>query len=62
MTVGELKEILEEYPDSARVFIESENTFTNQGDTLWAQKVLDSYCCEEETGHRDALMLVGSVR
>ena len=62
MTVCEPKEVLEEYPDSTRVFMESENTFTNQGDTLWAQKILDSYCCEEEIGHRDALMFVGDVR
>ena len=62
MTVGELKEVLKEYPDSTRIFIESENTFTKKGDTVWAQKVLDSYCCEEGIGHRDALMLVGGVR
>ena len=62
MTVGELKEVLKEYPDSTRIFMESENTFTNQGNTTWAQKVLDSYCCEEVIGHRDALMLVGDVR
>ena len=62
MTVGELKEVLKEYSDSTRIFIELENTFTNQGDTIWTQKVLDSYCCKEELGHRDALMLVGSVR
>ena len=62
MTVGELKEVLKKYPDSTRIFIESENTFTNQGDTVWAQKVLDSYCCEEAIGRREALMLVGAVR
>ena len=44
------------------LFVESVNTITNQGETLWAQKVLDSYCCEEKIKHRDALMLVGDVR
>jgi len=62
MTVGELKEVLKEYPDSTRIFMESENTFINQGNTIWAQKLLDSYCCEENVGHRDALMLVGDIR
>lgn len=62
MTVGELRKVLKEYPNDTRIFVESENTITNQGNTLWAQKVLDSYCCEEKIKHRNALMLVGSVR
>ena len=62
MTVGELRKVLKEYPNDTRIFVESENTITNQGNTLWAQKVLDSYCCEEKIKHRDALMLVSDVR
>ena len=40
MTVGELRKVLKEYPNDTRIFVESENTITNQGNTLWAQKVL----------------------
>ena len=62
MTVGELKKVLKEYSDDIRVYVESINTFTNRGDTLWAQKILDSYCCEEKIKKRDALMLVGDIK
>ena len=61
MTVRELKKILENYHDDIIIYVESENS-GNKGDTLWAQKVLDSYCCEERLGKEDALMLVGDIR
>ena len=61
MTVGELKKILKNYRDDTVIYVESENS-ANKGDTLWAQKVLDSYCCEERIGKEDALMLVGTIK
>lgn len=63
MTVGELKEVLKEYPDDAFVYVEPENA-NNIGNTVWAQKVLDSYCCVDTVarGREDVLMLVGDTR
>ncbi len=61
MTVGELKKILKNYHDDTVIYIEAENS-ANKGDTLWAQKVLDSYCCDERVGKEDALMLVGTIK
>ena len=60
MTVGELKTALEEFPEDARIFIESENSHI-RNDTTWAQEILDSYCCEDKMRKQKALMLVGSV-
>lgn len=60
MTVGELEAILEEFPKDARIFIESENSHI-KNDTIWAQEILDSYCCEDKIRKQKALMLVGSV-
>ena len=61
MTVGELRKILKNYHDDTVIYVEAENN-ANKGDTLWAQKVLGSYCCEERVGKKDALMLVGNIR
>lgn len=60
MTVGELEAILEEFPGDARIFIESENSHI-RNDTIWAQEILDSYCCEDKMRKQKALMLVGSA-
>ena len=60
MTVRELEAILEEFPKDARIFIESENSHI-KNDTIWAQEILDSYCCEDKIRKQKALMLVGSV-
>ena len=61
MTVRELKKILKNYRDDTLIYVESENS-GNKGDTRWAQKVLDSYCCEERIGKEDCLMLVGTIK
>ena len=61
MTVRELKKILKNYHDDTLVYVEPENS-ANTGDTLWAQKVLDSYCCEKRIGKEDVLMLVGTIK
>ena len=61
MTVRELKKILKNYHDDTLIYLEPENS-ANNGDTLWAQKVLDSYCCEKRTGKEDVLMLVGDIK
>jgi len=61
MTVRELKAILKNYHDDTLVYVESENA-ANKGDTIWAQRVLDSYCCETRVGKETALMLVGDIR
>ena len=60
MTVGKLKRLISFHDDTV-IYVESKNS-ANKGDTLWAQKVLDSYCCEERVGNKDALMLVGDIR
>lgn len=61
MTVRELKKILKNYHDDTLVFVEPEN-YANNSDTIFAQKVLDSYCCEKRIGKEDVLMLVGDTR
>jgi len=61
MTVRELKAILKNYHDDTLVYVESENS-ANKGDTLWAQMILDSYCCKKRVGKGTALMLVGDIK
>ena len=60
MTVGDLRNALDEYPSDTPVYIESENSHI-KGDTNWAQQLLDSYCCEDKSTKRKALMLVGDI-
>ena len=61
MTVGKLKERLQEFSDDMIIFMEASNT-SNQGDTLWSQRLLDTYPCDDVIAKKEALMLVGSLR
>ncbi|MCK4259655.1 MAG: hypothetical protein KAX49_11795 [Halanaerobiales bacterium] len=62
MTVGELKKRLLKYTDDTRIFMEASNVH-GSGDTMWAQKLLDIYSCDDNLKKgKEALMLVGSVR
>ena len=60
MTIGELKERLEKYPDDTLIYVEASNS-GNQGDTIWAEELLDTYTCDNVI-KKKSLMLVSSSR
>jgi hypothetical protein len=61
MTVGELRERLQKYPDDTIIFMEASNS-ANHGDTLWSQRLLDAYTCDDVIAKKESLMLVGNLR
>lgn len=63
MTVGELKEALEEYPEDAIIYMESSNAYIKgKQTTQFSQRVESTYPCEAHHTKEKALMIVGSPR
>ena len=61
LTVGELKKVLQEYPDNAIVYMEPSNAhMKGKYSTKFSQKAECTYPCDNR-GEK-ALMIVGSVR
>lgn len=62
LTVGKLKEMLNDYSDDTLIYIESSN-ISNKGDTGWAQKALDTYPTNDKYNeNKKALVIVGTLR
>lgn len=63
LTVGNLKKLLDEYPDEAVVYMEPWNVYTKGKDsTSFSQRAEYIYSCIEHMSDKKALMIVGSTR
>ena len=63
LTVGNLKKVLDDYPDEAVIYMEPLNVYTKGKDsTSFSQRAEYTYSCIEHMSDKKALMIVGSVK